>query len=227
MKIKTCNYLLALSPVFNKDRVPLFESFDRERSAILWQALYLNAFEVLSSFGSTSYILVLSESDKGYLPERIRNNSDNIVFGDLDDKELLFRNMNDKYFDSNENNIVFLSNSIGYSHQDISRSDNLLNTDDDTLVIARSLSGNLCFTGFNHYPDFLKGNKYDYDFILEQACRHNSTLFTISNFISVNNISDFKVLYSELSKKESLSYCSQAMHEQFTHLFIEYKDLLK
>ena len=42
-----------------------------------------------------------------------------------------------------------------------------------------------------------------------------------------SDIQDFKTLYKELSKKESLIYCSQNMHEKFTHLFIEYKELLK
>ena len=50
---------------------------------------------------------------------------------------------------------------------------------------------------------------------------------TLSDVISVIDVNDFKKLYTELSLKKSNEYCSQQMHERFTHLFVEYKDLLK
>ena len=51
-------------------------------------------------------------------------------------------------------------------------------------------------------------------------------IHTLDNFLSINDFEDIKKLYIELSKKESLSYCSQNMHESFNDLFIEYKELL-
>ena len=50
---------------------------------------------------------------------------------------------------------------------------------------------------------------------------------TLTDVIAVSNINDFKKLYIDLSQKKSNEYCSQQMHERFTHLFVEYKDLLK
>ena len=51
-------------------------------------------------------------------------------------------------------------------------------------------------------------------------------LHVLSEFFIVNNFEDFKALYNILSKKESLEFCSQEMHEKFTHLFIEWCLLL-
>ncbi len=66
----------------------------------------------------------------------------------------------------------------------------------------------------------------DYDTFLLEAGKSDLFLNTLNGFQLIENFSDFKNLYIELSKKESLSYCSQQMHERFTNLFIEYKDLL-
>lgn len=226
MKSKSTNFLLAEHPVFNTVSAPLFLTLDAEHSGLLWQALFLNGCEVLSSINFPLY-LILDENDKEFIPEKISSGPAKIIFGNLNDKEGLFRNINDKHFLENENNILFLADSIGYTHNDISKTLNLLNNNDDCLVLGRSLTESLCFAGFNTYPEFLEGKNMDYDQILIQSCKYNSLLYTIGNFIHVNSIEDFRLLYQELSKKESLSYCSQKMHELFTHLFIEYKDLLK
>jgi hypothetical protein len=74
---------------------------------------------------------------------------------------------------------------------------------------------NPLFTNNRKYSDYLKAisNK---DFFIH----------TLEGFFSVDDFEDIKKLYIELSKKESLSYCSQKMHESFNDLFIEYKELL-
>jgi hypothetical protein len=70
-------------------------------------------------------------------------------------------------------------------------------------------------------------NNFNYDNFLLFTSKHEHFLHVIDNFLVIRNMEDFRNLYNELSKKESLEYCSQKMHEKFTHLFIEYKDLLK
>jgi hypothetical protein len=226
MKSKSVNYIFPLSRVFNPEEVPLFETLDKEHSAILWGTLYINIFEVVSSY-SQSFILIVDEKDRDFLPGRLSAHYDNILFGNIDDREALLRNLNEKYFSVYENNIVFFSNTIGYTHQDISKTQNLLNLNDDALVLAKSAASKICFAGFNTYPDFLEKINLDYDNVLAQSCRYNSYIYLLENYMSVDSLTDFKKLYNELSKKESTAYCSQEMHELFTHLFIEYKDLLK
>jgi hypothetical protein len=225
MKSKSVNYIFPVSRIFNPELVPLFGSLDKEHSAILWSTLYINAFEVITSF-SQAFVLILDEQERGFLPEKLAA-AENIFYGNLEERETLLRNLNDKYFSKFENNIIFFSNSIGYTHQDISKTHNLLNINDDVLVLAKSAASNLCFAGFNTYPDFLEKVNMDYDNVLAQSCRYNSYIYLLENYISVEGIADFKKLYYELSKKESMAYCSQEMHECFTHLFIEYKELLK
>ncbi len=220
-----CCYLLPLSPVFSPDDVPLFESLDKEHSSILWSALYLNGMEVLTS-QSNPFFIILDEHDSSFIPDIIKRR-DNIIFGDISNRETLMRRLNDRYFGKAENNIIFLSKSIGYSGQDILKIFNLLNSSDDVLVLGRSSNNRICFAGFNKYPGFFENGKTDYDTVLSQSCRQDSYLYTINDFISIDSAADFRKLYDELSKKESLSYCSQEIHEMFTHLFIEYKDLLK
>ena len=43
----------------------------------------------------------------------------------------------------------------------------------------------------------------------------------------MNYFIDFKNLYIELSKKESLSYFSRQMNERFNNLIIDYKEIPK
>lgn len=226
MKLKSNIYLLPSTPVFNPDAVPLFENFDSEHSAILWSALYLNSVEILEAYHDSPHTLILDERDSSSLPEKIKGKK-NIIFSDITNKELLLGNLDEKIFGKYDNNILFISSAIGFTHNDISKIFNLLNTNDDSIVLGRAVNNRICFTGFNTYPDFLGTDTIDYDYILAESCKHNSFLYILENYISVHRAGDFKHLYNELSKKESLSYCSQEMHEMFTHLFIEYKDLLK
>lgn len=226
MKLKSNIYLLPSTPVFNPDAVPLFENFDCEHSAILWSALYLNAVEILETYPDSPYTLILDERDSSSLPGKIKEKK-NIIFSDITNKELLLGNLNEKTFIKYDNNILFISSGIGYTHNDISRTFNLLNNNEDSIVLGRAVNNRICFAGFNTYPDFLGTDTIDYDYILAESCKHDSFLYILENYFSVHKAADFKRLYIELSKKESLSYCSQEMHEMFTHLFIEYKDLLK
>ncbi len=85
--------------------------------------------------------------------------------------------------------------------------------------------------GFNSYSDDLIKYFSDSDFYMDKFLSYNKSceyfVNTVNEVLAINNIEDFKILYTELSFKSSWDYCSQQMHERFTHLFVEYKDLLK
>jgi len=51
--------------------------------------------------------------------------------------------------------------------------------------------------------------------------------FVLNNFLKIESLKDFKELYSVLSDKKSENFCTGGIHESFTNLFIEYKDLLQ
>jgi hypothetical protein len=139
--------------------------------------------------------------------------------------------MSEKYFNNFRNNLLIFSNSICVSANDIQQAFNLLSIEDEAVVIGRTNDGEVTFIGFNTFNFELFGeidwDNFTYDNFLTYVSKHEHFLHVINNFLVVKNAEGFKSLYKELSKKESLSYCSQNMHEKFTHLFIEYKDLLK
>ncbi len=107
----------------------------------------------------------------------------------------------------------------------------MLNIDDNSLLLAKSSSGEIKVFGFNNYTDDLFKQLTDSSLMMDKFLSYNRSctyyINTLSDVMTVTNVNDFKKLYSELSQKRSNEYCSQQMHERFTHLFIEYKNLLK
>jgi hypothetical protein len=75
--------------------------------------------------------------------------------------------------------------------------------------------------------DNLDLSNLDYDSFLNKIVKFEHFIHVLKDFMLIKNLEDFKTLYDNLSKKESFSYCGQNIHERFTNLFIEYKDLLK
>ena len=231
-KLISSIYLFPLHPVFNSEYAPVFESFDKEHSALLYSALTENYRDIFKSFeGKLNSVFIFDEKDRDFLPEQFRSNELNLFFGDTADKSLILKNLSDKYFNNYSNNLLIFSNSICLTSNDIEQALNLLSIKDEAVVIGKSSSGGVTFLGFNSFNPELFGeidwNNFDYDNFLLFSSKHEHFLHVIDNFLVISNIEDFRIMYKELSKKESLAYCSQNMHEKFTHLFIEYKDLLK
>jgi hypothetical protein len=107
----------------------------------------------------------------------------------------------------------------------------LLSKDDETLVIGSSADNSISFIGFNNFNKDLFGNFLNENLTFDSLLRRIDTtqyfIFNLKHFINVLTLDDFRILYKDLSKRESWNYCSQEMHESFTNLFIEYKELLK
>jgi len=108
---------------------------------------------------------------------------------------------------------------------------NLLNIDDESLLIGKSKEGVIGVFGFNSYSvdifNCLVKSDFNYNAFLSCIKTFNHFIHTLNDILLIKNIEHFKQLYIELSQKKSMEYCSQQMHEKFTHLFIEYKELLK
>lgn len=230
--MKHCAYVFALNPLFNKKSMEIFGNFDEENTVLLNKALLTNYFELLSGQNLYKKIFVLSKEDEDCFPEELKENGAEIIFADTSDGKIFLKKLNEKYFEDCHNNLVLFYNSIGIKKDDIAGAFNFLDMEDETFVIGKSSNNNSAFIGFNNFNAELFASinwqHLDFDQILFSACKHENFVHIMSNnFMSINSIKDFKNLYGELSKKESLSYCSQNIHEQFTHLFIEYKDLLK
>ncbi len=233
MKSNFCIYLLTLHPVFNKETIPIFDSFDLNNSHLLYTSLLLNHNELLEKAAHNYKIVYcFDESDRDFIPAELCGIEAEIIFGSYDHSLFPFNILNEKYFSHSGNNIIILSNSIGYRHEDIEKAMCLLGMEDEVLIIGKSNDGTVALIGFNSFNPHLFSQlnliKLSYDNFLARACRFDNFIYLLDrNFLTIDSIKDFKDLYSELSKKESIAYCSQNMHEKFTHLFIEYKEILK
>ena len=231
-KLNSSIYLFPLHPVFNLKNTPPFETFDAEHSALLYSALTENYKEIFEAFeGKINSVFVFDDYDRNSLPALFNREGLNLFFGDTRNKSLMLKNLSDKYFNNYTNNLLIFSNSICLTANDIQQALNLLSINDEAVVIGKTAAGGITFLGFNTFNhelfDEIDWDNLNYDNFLLYTSKHEHFLHVIDNFLVIRNIEDFKNLYKELSKKESLSYCSQNMHEKFTQLFIEYKDLLK
>jgi len=231
-KINSSVYLFPMSASFNSWNVPLFEGMDLIHSSMLYSTLYENSSEILEAFNSKiNCVYVFDEKDKELIPEKFKTEGTNLFLGDTENKIDILQGLSEKYFNKYHNNLIIFSDAICITSNDINQAMNLLSIEDEAVVIGKTSTGSVAFLGFNTYnSDFFREidwKNFTYDNFLLYASKHEHFLHVINNFLAVKTIEDFKTLYKELSKKESLAYCSQNMHEKFTHLFIEYKDLLK
>ena len=230
MKQNSCIYILSLFPVFNKESVPNFESFDKEHSSYLYETLTLNHEELAGKLSETSNIIFcFDKNDEEHFNGNFRS-ADEITFIDFSNATPL-KSLSEKYFHKFSNNIIIFSNSIGLTSEDINKVFNLLCMEDNAVVLGKSVNQSLAFIGFNSFDsnifEDLELLNLNYDFFLNRISRFEHFVHVLDNFMLIKNIDDFKNLYFQLSKKESFAYCSQEIHERFTNLFIEFKDLLK
>lgn len=230
-KKKNCIYILCPHPIFNGNAVQKFEKLSIRDSILLYSQLLANFIEIFSKTDlKFELVFCLNKKDEDYIPgkffpERSKifiNNSEN----DNSNLERLVKN----YFSSFENNIIIRADVIGISEKTIKKIFNLLAIEDDVLVIGKSINKKVALLGFNSLEinllDEMFSTTLEYDNFLIEAGKSDLFLNTLNGFQLIENFSDFQNLYIALSKKESLAYCSQQMHERFTNLFIEYKDLL-
>ena len=136
-----------------------------------------------------------------------------------------------KYTSGNTSKTLLLFyNSLGLTQDDINRVFDLIQSDEPSIVIGKSVRDQIVFicTSGNdlNLIDQLFQAERKYNKYLKSISNKDIFIHTLENFLAINDFEDIKKLYIELSKKESLSYCSQKIHESFNDLFIEYKELL-
>ncbi len=230
-KKKNCIYVLSLHPVFNGKAAPKFENLSLRDSTLLYSHLLANFIEIFADTDlSFELVFCLNEKDENYIPRNFFPDDSIIFFSASESANSNLKQLEQNYFSIFENNILIRANVIGLSEKTIQKIFNLLAIEDDVLVIGKSINKKVTLLGFNKLEinllDEMFSRVLDYDKFLLEAGKSDLFLNTLNGFQLIENFSDFKNLYIELSKKESLSYCSQQMHERFTNLFIEYKDLL-
>lgn len=232
MKFNSSIYLFPLAVQFNTEEIDKFETFDTLHSSQLYSALVLNNEEIFSGFNNSNQIyFCFDEKDKEFLPNGFLQLKENLIFGNTKNHQKYLKEIFEKYIPQMDKNLFVFSNAIGFTREEIQRVFNLLAVEEETVIIGKTKNLDVAYIGFNSAkPDFLLdmdlGN-LNLDKLLYKVNQNDTFVYVIGNYLLIKNITDFKNLYVELSKKESLSYCSHKMHELFTNLFIEYKEILK
>jgi hypothetical protein len=217
--------------IFNDSKLKVFENFSVDDTKLLFGTLLFN---LLENFSATDYsyelMTYLDEEDKNYLSGEAEK------FNFINHKTYYYQNNPNASFlfdkiKGHKHTIILFADIMGISNSSIKEILNLLNSDENIIVIGISQESSLCFIGFNHQTENLQNaiqnSDRDYSKFLSLLKTEEHFIHTLNGFIRVNDISSFRGLYNNLSRKKSIEYCSQEMHEKFTHLFVEYKDLLQ
>jgi len=232
---RTVNVLFYVSkPVFNLFEVEEFPHFDKSNSSFLRRNLLINQFEVVNTLDLPVKITALFHqfdiSAEG-LDELQRFENLEIVFYEEGNQIQIIREILE---DTDEaQNLIIAVNPLvmGLKPQDYVEMVKQVELEDETTFLIRSQNGYLSAVAFNYMEskqsDLLLNILKPYDKLLHQILMLNSRPIT-GGFAGtvVKSTKDFKLLYEYLSAKESIPACSFMMHDRFTELFVEYKELL-
>ena len=225
-------YIVSMIPVFDVNSVSPLGELDKNHTSQLYADLILNHKENLDKIvNNTSINYCFDEKDKGHLPEQFRRDNTVNIFGNTENSYQSIKNIVDKHFSTASINLLVFANSIGFSSSELKRILDLLTIESDAVIIGKSINDRVSFIGFNYLNQNLINDihwdRMEFENLIHKVSKFDNFVYVWDNSLVVNSGEDFKLLYTELSKKESLEYCSQQMHEKFTHIFIEYKDILK
>jgi hypothetical protein len=225
-------YIIPRYSILNPDKIEVFENLSLLDSILLRSTLYLNLLEnFVKRESKIDFYFFLDNSDKQLIAPEFKDFNTSIKFVDLNSKQILIENLSNKEFPNHKKNIFISPDIMGLNLQELERLFNLLNIENKSLLIWKSSTGELAFLGFNIYSDEiaqgLMKSDFNYDNLLSNIKSSSHFINTVNDVLVVRKFDDFKQSYHDLSQKKSIEYCSQEMHERFTHLFIEYKDLLK
>jgi hypothetical protein len=223
--------LLADLPILNPKIVKPFQDLSIEYSIYLNSLLFTNWMEIVNSLGTDlNPFILLSEKDEEYIPKSfIPDNFNNIFY-----KSTRLENVQEDLIKIPAINgskvLIIFYNSIGLKQSDIDRIFNLVHSEETTLVIGKSKRNKVILTcSYEVDKDLISplfSTKRNFLNYLNYISSKDIFIHSLEGYFSIDDFEDIKKLYIELSKKESLSYCSQKMHESFNDLFVEYKELL-
>lgn len=225
-------FIVPSGPVFNQEEVQNFETLSTGDSALLQSTLYLNYKDMLSkSQNGYEIVYFFDEKDRECLPAEFQEDGVKKQFircteGWNNIADFIARKINQ----DSTNILILFSHSIGITPQKIEKYFNLLNHEDRNLLVGKSSCQKVSMIGLNYFEnrmlEGLPSCQMTFDEFLQYANRLDNFLFIVDGFHSIETLEDFRRLYRVLSTRESIEFCSHEIHEQFTHLFIEYKELL-
>lgn len=225
-------YILLLSSFSDKTDNELLCKFSIQDIEYYRITTCLNLIEnLLLQKDKLDVFLILNDSDKEKISSDLTENQIKVIQQNHYDLKSILTNLSANKFSSYKNNFLILSDVIDFRPTDLDKHLSVLSIDDKAFSVSKSRFGNIKVFGFNNFNEEFIKYLVESNFILDKFLSYNKSCAYFVNILNdvleIANQDDFKKLYSELSLKSSYEYCSEKMHERFTHIFIEYKDLLK
>ena len=224
--------VIASEPIFNPSKVKPFEELSIKDTVFFYSLLLANYIELLDN-STIKYekVFLVNKSDQQFIPKSFFPAIPNHHLIDFNKMNTVFDSLNKNIFLNYNKLILIRSNSIGIKKNDIARIFGLLSSEENCAVIGKSITNEIVFSAHNKIANFefesFFNNENSFDKHLSEISRSDTFISVFENLLSLSTFADFRKLYSELSTKDSLNYCSEQMHERFTNLFIEYKEQLK
>ena len=225
-------YIIPVNPFLRRRDGDGLE-FMHDKDLIFFRStVYLNLLEnVLQKTDKVELICLVPTEEIRKLLDDIDYLGSKLIYSDDINLSVLLNAELTKYLKSYKYNLILFADIINLRPSDIEQCFNLLTVDANSLVASKSYDGIIQLLGFKQYNKDLINHLIDSSNIMDKFLSYSKSCDYLVNILKdvmvVNNNQDFKKLYFELSQKSSLEYCSEKMHERFTHLFIEYKELLK
>lgn len=222
--------VLCEPPIFNPTMVNPFHNLNIQYSVYLNTLVISNWIETFSKSDNFNISILINEVDEEFIPHNLIPTHCKIIshtgLEKIGNSESIFN----EGTDNNVKLLILYFNTVGMKGSDIQRAFELVSQEEASIVIGKSnkdkLVFNCSFSNDVEIIDSFLNSERDYNIYLNKISNRDFFIHTFNRFLSIDNFEDIKNLYVELSKKESLAYCSQKMHENFNDLFIEYKDLL-
>jgi hypothetical protein len=223
--------ILADSPILNPTIIKPISNLSVSYTIYLNSLLFLNWLEILTDLKENFNVIgFLSVKDKEYIPKDFFLPEIQDLFYKRQNLKGLLDEILSQPFVASSKILLIFHNSIGFKKSDIERVFNLIQVEETSVVIAKSKRDKIILTCSYEFDkeliDALQESGREYTEYLNFISKKDIFINTLEGFLSIDDFEDIKKLYIELSKKESLSFCSQKMHESFNDLFVEYKEQL-
>jgi len=220
-------------PVFNQFEVDEFPGLDKAGSSALYRSLLINQMEVVQTWGKCDRSIVLLHQfdvGTGGLDELQRFNEPGIIFYEDDNREEITGEIAEEVLSDQGILIVVNPLVIGLTANDYDFLAEVVDQEDEVTHVARASNGWVSSMAFNYYEkrqkETISAIPESWTGFLKALTLLESRPLVSTSGLVVRSRKDFRGLYDFLSSKESIPACSFEMHDRFTELFVEYKELL-
>jgi len=220
-------------PVFNQFEVDEFAGFDKPRTSFLYRNLLLNQLEVVHGWeGKKKITVMLHQFDVGAegLEELQRFEDAEVIFYEAGNEGPILDELGEESLQNQELVVVVNPAVMGLTKADYLDLVNFADQEDEIVFVTRSSNGWVSSVSFNYHEagqqSVISSIGDSWNKVLRDVAQLEARPLITTSGLVVKSRKDFRSLYDFLSSKESIPACSFEMHDRFTELFVEYKELL-